>query len=83
MTLSVNEEKLTGLRARNCAVTIQRVLILKFAFTPEQFPDLSRNGPQHLSTSKFPIIFEIEENQELLRYKLVCLSPHVKGTDFC
>ena len=48
MTLSVNEEKLTGLRARNCAVTIQRVLILKFAFTPEQFPDLSRNGPQHL-----------------------------------
>ena len=48
MTLSVNEEKLTGLRARNCALTIQRVLILKFAFTPEQFPDLSRNGPQHL-----------------------------------
>ena len=80
MTLSVNEEKLTGLRARNCAVTIQRVLILKFAFTPEQFPDLSRNGPQHL---QIPIIVEIEENQELLRYKLVCLSPHVKGTDFC
>ena len=48
MTLSVNEEKFTGLRARNCALTIQRVLILKFAFAPEQFPGLSRNGPQHL-----------------------------------
>ena len=44
MTLSVNEEKLTGLRARNCALTIQRVLILKFAFAPEQFPGLSRNS---------------------------------------
>ena len=44
MDLSVNEEKLTGVWARNCD-TIQQVLILKFAFGPEKFPDLSRNGP--------------------------------------
>ena len=42
--LSVNEAKLTGLWARNCA-TIQQVLILKFAFGPEKFSSLSRNGP--------------------------------------
>ena len=35
MKLSVNEAKLTGLCARNCA-TIQQVLILKFAFGPEK-----------------------------------------------
>ena len=29
--------------ARNCA-TIQQVLVLKFAFGPEKFPGLSRNG---------------------------------------
>ena len=39
MTLSVNEAKLT----KNCA-TILQVLILKFAFGPETFPGLSRNG---------------------------------------
>ena len=39
MKLSVNEAKLT----KNCA-TIQQVLILKFAFGPETFPGLSRNG---------------------------------------
>ena len=39
MKLSVSEEKLT----MNCA-TIQQVLILKFAFGPETFPGLSRNG---------------------------------------
>ena len=44
MDLSVNEEKLTGVWARNCD-TIQQVLILKFAFGPEKFPGLSRNGP--------------------------------------
>ena len=44
MDLSVNEEKLTGVWARNCD-TIQQVLILKFAFRPEKFPGLSRNGP--------------------------------------
>ena len=33
MKLSVNEAKLTGLWARNCA-TIQLVWILKFAFRP-------------------------------------------------
>ena len=36
MKLSVNEAKLAGLWARNCA-TIQQVLILKFAFGPEKF----------------------------------------------
>ena len=45
MKLSVNEAKLTGLCARNCA-TIQQVLILKFAFGPEKLPGLSRNGPK-------------------------------------
>ena len=44
MDLSVNEEKLTGVWARNCD-TIQQVLILKFAFGPENFPGLSRKGP--------------------------------------
>ena len=44
MNLSVNEAKLAGLWARNCA-TIQQVLILKFAFGPEKFPGLSRNEP--------------------------------------
>ena len=44
MDLSVNEEKLTGVWARNCD-TIQQVLILKFVFGPEKFPGLSRNGP--------------------------------------
>ena len=39
MTISVNEAKLT----KNCA-TILQVLILKFAFGPETFPGLSRNG---------------------------------------
>ena len=40
---SVNEAQLTGLWARNYATT-QRVLILKFTFGHETFPDLSRNG---------------------------------------
>ena len=47
-TLSVNEAKLTGLWDRNCA-TIQQVVIFKFAFEPEKFPGLSRNGPQKFS----------------------------------
>ena len=42
MKLSVNETKLTGLWAKNCA-TIQQVVILKFAFGPENFPGLPRN----------------------------------------
>ena len=40
--VSVNKAKLTGLWARNCA-TIQPVLVLKFAFTPEKYPGLLRN----------------------------------------
>ena len=42
---SVNEAKLTGLCANNCA-SIQQVLILKFAFGPEKLSGLSRNVPQ-------------------------------------
>ena len=42
---SVNEGKLTGLWAKNCA-TIQEVLILKFALGPEKLSGLSRNVPQ-------------------------------------
>ena len=45
MNLSVNEAKLTGLWARNY-LTIQQVLIPKYAFGPEKLPGLSRNRPQ-------------------------------------
>ena len=44
MKLSINEAKLTGLWARNCAA-IKQVLILKFAFGPEKLPEISKNGP--------------------------------------
>ena len=44
MKLSINEAKLSGLWARNCAA-IKQVLILKFAFGPEKLPELSKNGP--------------------------------------
>ena len=47
MKLSENEAILTGLWASNCA-TIHQVLILKFAFRPEKFPGVSRNGPAGL-----------------------------------
>ena len=43
MKLLVNEVKLTGFRAMNCA-TIQQVSILKFTFGPKKLPGLSRNG---------------------------------------
>ena len=46
MKLSVNEAKLIGLWAGNCA-TIQQVLNSKlFVFGPEKFLGLSRNGVQ-------------------------------------
>ena len=44
MKLSVEEAKLTGLCATNCA-SIQLVWILKVAFGPEKLPGLSRNRP--------------------------------------
>ena len=47
MKLSVDEAKLTGLWARNCA-TIEVVWILKFVFGLEKLPGLRRNGPQFL-----------------------------------
>ena len=45
MKLSVNDLKLTDLWVRNCA-TIQQVWMLQFAFGPEKFPGLLRNGLQ-------------------------------------
>ena len=44
MKLSVNEAKLTGLWAWNCA-TIQQVWILIFAFDPKRFLDFRQTGP--------------------------------------
>ena len=44
MKLSVNEAKVAGLWARNCATT-QQVSILQLAFEPEKFPGLSRTVP--------------------------------------
>ena len=44
MKLSVDEAKLTGMWAWNCAA-FQQVVILKFALGPEKFPGLARNGP--------------------------------------
>ena len=61
MKLSVNETKLTGLWARNCA--IEQVQILKFAFGPEKFSGLSRNGAQIRSrkqVSSFQVSSEID-----------------------
>ena len=58
--LSVNEAKLTGLWARNCA-TITKVLILKFTFGPEKFPGFSRNrslGPSWLSQRFLGLLLE-------------------------
>ena len=44
--LSVNEAKLTGLCARNCA-NIQQVLTLKLAFGLKKFSGFSRNEPHY------------------------------------
>ena len=52
MKLSVNDAKLTGLCARNCD-TVQQVVILIFAFGPEKFPGLSRNGPKVEGSKSF------------------------------
>ena len=45
--LSVNEAKLTGLWAWNCA-TIQQVVILKFSFWPEKFRVFRETGARSL-----------------------------------
>ena len=50
MQLLVDEAKLIGLWAKNCAAMCQ-VLISKFHFGPEKFPGLSKNGPQGFSQS--------------------------------
>ena len=44
MKLSINEAKLTGLWARDCAA-IKQVSNLKFAFGLEKLPEISKNGP--------------------------------------
>ena len=55
MKLSVNEAKLTGVWARNCA-TFQQVLISKFAFGPEKFPGLFREtGHSQLSEDRLAL----------------------------
>ena len=56
MKLPINETKLTGLWARNCA-TIPHFLILKFAFVPEKFPGLSRNEPIFAMQRVTPSLF--------------------------
>ena len=56
MKVSINEAKLTGLWARNCAI-IQQVLILKFVFGPEKFPGLSRNEPIFTMQRVIPSLF--------------------------
>ena len=47
MKLSVNEAKLTGLWAWNCA-TIKQVWILKCAFDPKSLLDFRETGPRPL-----------------------------------
>ena len=71
MKLSINEAKLTGLWARNCAI-IQQVLILKFAFGPEKFPGLSRNEPIFAMQRVTPSLF--------LSLSLSLLSCSILGT---
>ena len=56
MKLPINETKLTGLWARNCA-TIQHFLILKFAFGPENLLGLSRNEPIFAMQRVTPSLF--------------------------
>ena len=60
MKLSVNEAKLSGLWARNCA-TIQQVLILKYAFGPEKLP-----GARF---SKVPVTFRARNQILKSKYK--------------
>ena len=60
MKLSVNEAKLTGLWARNCATTT-KVLILKFTFGPQKFPGFSKNRslePSELSKRFLGLLLE-------------------------
>ena len=64
MKVSVNEAKLTGLWARNCA-TIYLVLNSKFAFGLEKLPVLSRNGPQVLKWVWKMTFFWSEKGQDL------------------
>ena len=47
MKLTVQEAKLTGLCARNCA-NIQQILIEKLSFGPEKFSDFRETGSRSL-----------------------------------
>ena len=72
MNLSVNEEKMTGLWARNCA-TIQQVLILKFAFGPKKFP-----GPRLYGSS-----LEFEFLRECIRTNKIRSKFRFLKTEKC
>ena len=84
MDLSVNEEKLTGVWARNCD-TIQQVLILKFAFGPEKFPGLSRNGPlgiiMHALTTAGSLVTTSLINKRILALEKTSLRRESKISD--
>ena len=71
MKLSVNEAKLIGLWAGNCA-TIQQVLNLKFVFRPKKFLGLSRNGAQkRTEVGGKPNLLSLFRNLSLLVHALV------------
>ena len=72
MKLSVNEAKLTGLSARNCA-SIQQILTLKFALGPEKFPSLARNGA--LVAYSVYVSGQNDQQTENLSKQMVILAP--------
>ena len=61
--LSVNEAKLTGLRARNWTCNIQQVLILKFAFGPKNFRVFRETGPWSPQASTRSLYASIRSNE--------------------
>ena len=72
MKLSVNEAKLTGLWARNCA-SLQQILTLKFALGPEKFPSLARNGA--LVAYSVYVFGQNDQQTENLSKQMVFLAP--------
>ena len=72
MKLSVNEAKLTGLWARNCA-SIQQILTLKFALGPEKFPSLAGNGA--LFAYSVYVSGQNDQQTENLSKQMVILAP--------
>ena len=72
MKLSVNEAKLTGLWARNCA-SIQQILTLKFALGPEKFSSLAGNGA--LFAYSVYVSGQNDQQTENLSKQMVILAP--------